>query len=108
MVAINTAPSRTSKRLPPTLAWATPVACGFFCVRSSAIFFTLLWYTCLALCSGTRSCGRFGPARRGSAPRAVESADIGGPGRRPTVDPPQALRLGVGLDQRDLIGRPAG
>ncbi len=42
MAAINTAPSFTSKLLPPTVAVATPAALGFFCVRSSAIFFTLL------------------------------------------------------------------
>ena len=43
MAAISTAPSLTSKLLPPTLAGALPVAWGFFCARSSAIFFTLLW-----------------------------------------------------------------
>jgi len=42
MAAINTAPSLTSKLLPPTVAVAVPLACGFFCDRSSAIFFTLL------------------------------------------------------------------
>ena len=42
IAAINTAPSFTSKRLPPTAAAATPVALGFFCERSSAIFLTLL------------------------------------------------------------------
>jgi len=39
MAAINTAPSLTSKLLPSTLAGALPLACGFFCARSSAIFF---------------------------------------------------------------------
>ena len=40
MAAINTAPSFTSKLLPSTVAAAAPVALGFFCVRSAAIFFT--------------------------------------------------------------------
>ena len=38
IAAISTAPSAHFERLPPRVAAAVPVAPGFFCARSSAIF----------------------------------------------------------------------
>ena len=57
--------------------------------------------------SGTRSCGRRGPATDGAtvARSSSSSASNVRPGARLA---PQALRLGVALDEVDELGRPAG
>ena len=61
----------------------------------------------LASDSGTRSCGRFGPGERRHHGRQVELEGLGEArlGRRVV---PEALFLGVGLDEGDLVGGAAG
>ena len=66
IAAIRTAPSASANEWPPEAMVARPVAFGFFAARSSAIFATLARYAACEVRSGTRSCGRFGPARLGS------------------------------------------
>ena len=57
-----------------------------------------------ASASATRSWGRAGPARLGSTVDEVELEALGEDGLAGRVVP-QPLLLGVGLDQRDLLGR---
>ena len=62
----------------------------------------------LASVSGTRSCGRAGPAMLGTTAARSSSMVLGEErvGRARFVEEP--LLLGVGLDQRDLLGWAAG
>src|SRR5262245_55420712 len=66
IAAISTAPSDSSKDLPPDVTAVWPVAFGLTRARSAAICARLAWYAAFEVRSGTRSCGRFGPARLGS------------------------------------------
>ena len=61
-----------------------------------------------ASASGTRSCGRFGPAMLGTtSPRSSSSrSEKAGSGSRLVVEHP--LLAGVGVDQLDRLGRAAG
>ncbi len=58
--------------------------------------------------SETRSCGRFGPGDRRHHVGQVELDVIGERRLLGVLVVPQALLLGVGLDERDLLGRAAG
>src|SRR2546430_14624241 len=71
MAAINTAPSLSSRRCPSRVSGTAPRACGLRARRSSAALAALTSYTVLAVFSGTRSCGRRGPARLGSDRKSV-------------------------------------
>ena len=62
----------------------------------------------LAFDSGTRSCGRRGPARLGSTDRQIELHRLAVDRIRRVGRSEQALRLRVGLDERDLLRVAAG
>ena len=61
-----------------------------------------------ALESATRSCGRFGPASDGTTVGEVELQRVGEDRIGRVVGAEHALRLGVGLDQRDALRIAAG
>ncbi len=82
--------------------------CGFFCARSSAIFLTLLSVDALRVAQRHAVLRTLGSGERGFDGRQVQFDHVGVVGGRRAVDAPQALRLGIGLDQRDLLGASAG
>ena len=61
----------------------------------------------MASVSETRSCGRFGPASDGTTVAEVE-LELLGEARLGVGVVPEALLLGVGLDQRELLLGAAG
>ena len=58
--------------------------------------------------SATRSCGRFGPASDGSTCDEIELEHVGEDRVGRGLAAVHALRLGIGGDQRNARGRPAG
>ena len=58
--------------------------------------------------SGTRSCGRLGPASEGSTVAKVERDGLGEESARACVGAEQALLFAVALDQLDFVLRAAG
>ena len=108
IAAISTAPSATSNDLPPAVATALPVAPGFFCARSSAILRVVPAIGLLGDAQRHAVLRTLGAREARLDGREVELEDVGVVGLAHAVGAPQALRLGIGLDQRDLLGAAAG
>ena len=105
IAAMSTAPSLISKLLcrrdvRARCRWRA----GFLPARSSAILATLRAVRGLGRAQRHAVLRALRARERGLYGGEIELDHVGVVGRRRAVDAPQALRPGIGLDQRDLLG----